>query len=198
MRGEHREPRKVRTGRAEQPPTGRDRLPPNNFPVFAVREWASRFYEQHRLERDAVWWRIAWPFAVALALAALAALVGRQWALRQNDVAMGVAVVLAAAAVGVCVGGAIRWRSVSLRRRAARARPATVDDVPSAARAVVLDSPRLRFRRPADAAGFSAVRDDVASQVPVGAFAATVLVWALVVDGHGEGSLEEYVRGRRG
>jgi hypothetical protein len=170
-------------------------LPPNDFPVFAVREWASRFYEQHRLERDGAWWRIGWPFAVATVLGAVAALAGRRWAARHDELGLGAAVVLAAAAVGLCVGGAIQWRAVGLRRKAARARPATVDDVPSAARSAVLDSPRLRYRRP-DAAGLSAVRDDLAAQAPVGTFAATVLVWALVVDGREEGTLEDWVRGR--
>lgn len=195
MRGEHRVPRRVRP---QQPGIARDPLSPSDFPVFAVREWASRFYEQHRLRRDGAWWRIGWPFAVALVLVALAVMVGLRWPPRQSDVAMGVAVVLAAAAVGVAIGGTIRWRAVRLRRKAAHARPATVDDLPAAARAAVLDSPRLRFRRPADAAGFSAVRDDVASQTPVGTFAATVLVWALVMDGRDEGTLEEWVTGRSG
>lgn len=194
MRGEHREPRRARR---DQLDTGRDPLPPNDFPVFAVREWASRFYEQHRLERDAVWWRLGWPFAVAIVLGALAALAGRRWAAQRDDLSLGVAVVLAAAAVGVLVGGAIQWRVVGLRRKAARARPATVDDVPSAARRAVFDSPRLRFRRP-DVAGLSAVRDDVAAQAPVGTFAATVLVWALVADGREEGTLEDWIRGRAG
>ncbi|MGO4596027.1 hypothetical protein [Terrabacter sp. 2RAF25] len=173
-------------------------MSPSDFPVFAVREWASRFYEQHRLRRDGVWWRIGWPFAVALVLVALAVIVFVQWPPQQSGVAMGVAVVLAAAAVGVGAGGVIRWRAVRLRRKAARARPATVDDLPAAARAAVLGSPRLRFRRPADAAGLSAVRDEVASQTPVGTFAATVLVWALVMDGRDDDTLEEWVTGRAG
>ncbi len=194
MRGEHRAPRK--TGQQQPRPT-QDPLRPNDFPVFAVREWASRFYEQRRLERDGAWWRLAWPFGVALLLGGLAGAVATRWPLTQNDVALGATVVLTAAAAGVCVGGIIRWRAVGLRRKAARSRPATVDELPSAARALVLDSPRLRFRRPADAAGIAAVRDDVASQAPLGRFAATVLVWALVVDDD-EATLEDWVRGRAG
>ena len=195
MRGEHRVSRRVRP---QQPSPGSDPLPPNDFPVFAVREWASRFYEQRRLERDGAWWRVAWPFAAALVLAVAAAAVSLRWPLAEHDLALGGAVVLGAASIGVCVGGILRWRAVSLRRKAARARPATVDDLPGAARALVLDSPRLRFRRPADSGGFAALRDDVVSRTPVGHFAATVLVWALVVDGAGEGTLEEWVRGRAG
>ena len=49
----------------------------SDFPVYAVREWAARFYEQERLKRDAAWWRLTWPFAVALALATGAAAVTR-------------------------------------------------------------------------------------------------------------------------
>jgi hypothetical protein len=193
MTGEHRVPRNARPQHLEH---RRDTLAQSDFPVFAVREWASRFYEQRRLERDGAWWRITWPFAVALLLAVGAVAVAWRWPLRDSDVSMGVAVVLAAAAAGVGIGGTIRWRAVSLRRKAARSRPATVDDVPGAARRVVLDSPRLRFRRPTDGAGFLAVRDDVAAQAPVGTFAATVLVWALVIDGQVEGTLEEWVRAR--
>lgn len=195
MRGEHRASRMVRP---QQPDAAPDPLPPNDFPVFAVREWASRFYEQRRLERDGAWWRLAWPGGVALVLAGLTVLVGLRWPLPQDDVTLGCAVVLTAAAVGFSVGGIIRWRAVRLRRKAARARPASLDDLPSAARALVLDSPRLRFRRPADAAGFSALRDDVAAQAPVGRFAAAVLVWALVMQQDGAGTLEDWVRGRAG
>ncbi len=195
MPGEHRAA--YRAG-PRQPSGAQDSLRTNGFPVFAVREWASRFYEQRRLERDGAWWRLAWPFFIALLLGALAAGVATRWSLPQNDLALGACVVLTAAAVGVCVGGGLRWRAVRLRRKAAHARPATVDDLPGAARALVLDSPRLRFRRPADAAGVAALRDDVESLAPMGTFAATVLVWALVVDGDGETTLEDWVRGRVG
>lgn len=166
------------------------------FPVFAVREWAARLYEQERLERDAVWWRQAWPFAVALALAAAAAGVAWRWPVRESDLALGAAVVLAAAAVGVTVGGLLRVRAVRARRAAAAARPATVESLPASARAVVLDSPRLRFRRPSDGPGFVALRDDVAAAAPMGEFAASVLVWSLVMRGHVDGTLEDWVRGR--
>jgi hypothetical protein len=45
---------------------------------------------------------------------------------------------------------------------------------------------------------FLAVRDDVAAQAPVGLFAATVLVWALLMRDSVEGTLEDWVQGRRG
>jgi len=168
----------------------------SGFPVFAVREWAARLYEQERLERDAVWWRQAWPFAVALGLAAAAAGVAWRWPVRESDLALGAAVVLAAAAVGVTVGGLLRLRAVRARRAAAAARPATVETLPESARAVVLDSPRLRFRRPADGPGFVALRDEVADVAPMGEFAASVLVWSLVMRDHVDGTLEDWVRGR--
>ena len=60
----------------------------------------------------------------------------------------------------------------------------------------VLESPRLRFRRPTDGPGFVAVRDGVTAVAPVGDFAASVLVWALVMRGHVDGTLEDWVRGR--
>lgn len=166
------------------------------FPVFAVREWAARFYEQERLERDAVWWRLAWPFGVAVVLGLGAATVAWRWQVREPDVAFGAAVVLGAAAVGVTVGGLLRLRTVRARRAAATARPATLESLPEAARAVVLESPRLRFRRPTDGPGFVAVRDGVTAVAPVGDFAASVLVWALVMRGHVDGTLEDWVRGR--
>ena len=169
---------------------------PSGFPVFAVREWAARYYEQERLGRDATWWRLAWPFGVALVLAAGAATVARRWPVRESDLALGATVVLAAAAVGVTVGGLLRVRAVGTRRAAATARPATVESLPESARAIVLDSPRLRFRRPTDEPGFAGVRDDVAAAAPVGEFAASVLVWALVMRGQVDGSLEDWVRGR--
>src|SRR3954469_1614642 len=170
---------------------------PTDVPVFAVREWAARFHEQQRLRQDAVWWRLAWPFAVTLLLGAGAAGVAWRWPLPETDWALGAAVVLAAAAIGTAVGGLVRLRAVRVRLAAARSRPATVEDIPAAARAVVLDSPRIRFRRPTDGAGFAAVRDAVAATVPVGGFAAAVLVWALVMQGRVDGSLEDWVRGRR-
>jgi hypothetical protein len=195
MTGEHREPR---GGRLVQQERLRDPLAPSDIPVFAVREWASRFYAQERLRRDAAWWRIGWPFVLALLLAGGALAAGRHWPPQDSDAAMGVVVVLASAAAGVGLGGIIRWRAVSLRRRVAGAHPATVENVPSAARAAVLGSPRLRFRRPVDDAAFLAVRDDVAAQAPVGLFAATVLVWALLMRDSVEGTLEDWVQGRRG
>ncbi|GAA5020571.1 hypothetical protein GCM10023258_09320 [Terrabacter aeriphilus] len=76
----------------------------------------------------------------------------------------------------------------------ARRRPATVDSLPAAARDLVLDSPQLRYRRPRDAPGFAAARDAVARSAPVGPFAAGVLVWALAVDGHEDGTLEHWLR----
>src|SRR3954465_5307516 len=141
------------------------------FPVFAVREWAARFYEQERLRHDAVWWRAGWPFPVALLLAAGAAGGARRWPLPETDAALGAAVVLAAAAVGTTAGGLVRLRALQVRLSAARERPATIEEIPAAARAVVLDSPRMRFRRPTDDAGFAAVRDGVAAIAPVGGFA---------------------------
>ena len=166
------------------------------FPVFAVREWASRFYEQERLERDAAWWRLSWPFAVALVLAAGAAVAAWRRPVGESDLGLGLVVVLAAAAVGVTIGGLLRVRAIRARRAVAAARPATVESLPESARAVVLDSPRLRFRRPADGPGFAALRDDVAAAAPVGEFAASVLVWSLVMRGHVDGTLEDWVRGR--
>ncbi|GAA2748056.1 hypothetical protein GCM10009868_40030 [Terrabacter aerolatus] len=166
-------------------------------PVFAVREWASRLYEQERLKRDAAWWRLAWPFGVALVLAAGAGEVARIWQLRESDVALGGAVVLGAAAVGVTVGGLLRWRAVLRRQAVASARPATVESLPAAARAVVLESPRLRFRSPSDGPSFAALRDEVAAAAPLGEFAAAVLVWAVVMRGRVDGTLEDWVRGRR-
>ena len=171
--------------------------PVTDVPVFAVREWASRLYEQERLRRDAAWWRLAWPFVIALVLAAGAGSVTRVWRVGESDLALGAAVVLAAAAVGVTVGGLIRWRAILRRQAVAAARPATVESLPAAARAVVLDSPRLRFRRPTDGASFAALRDDVAAEAPMGEFAASVLVWAVVMRDHVDGSLEDWVRGRR-
>lgn len=166
-------------------------------PVFVVREWASRVYEQERLKREAAWWRLAWPFAVALVLAAGAGAVTRLWQVRASDLALGAAVVLAAAAVGVTAGGLIRWRAILHRQAVAAARPATVESLPDAARALVLESPRLRFRRPTDGPSFTAVRDDVAASAPLGEFAASVLVWAVVMRGRVDGTLEDWVRGRR-
>ncbi|WP_196806050.1 hypothetical protein [Terracoccus sp. 273MFTsu3.1] len=168
----------------------------SGFPVFAVREWASRFYEQERLERDAAWGRLSWPFVVALVLAAGAAAVAWRRPVGESDLGLGLVVVLAAAAVGVTIGGLLRVRSIRARRAVAAARPATVESLPESARAVVLDSPRLRFRRPADGPGFAALRDDVAAAAPVGEFAASVLVWSLVMRGHVDGTLEDWVRGR--
>ena len=165
-------------------------------PVFAVREWAARFYEQDRLERDAAWWRLTWPFAVALVLAAGSAVVVWRCQVREPDLVFGGAVVLAAAAVGVIVGGVLRVRTIRSRRVAAATRPATVESLPEPARALVLDSPRLRFRRPTDAPAFAAVRDEVTAAAPVGEFAASVLVWALVMRGHVDGTLEDWVRAR--
>jgi hypothetical protein len=168
----------------------------SGFPVFAVREWASRYYEQERLERDAAWGRLAWPFAVALVLAAGATAVAWRWPVGESDLGLGLAVVLAAAAVGVTTGGLLRVRAIRARRAVAAARPATVESLPESARAVVLDSPRLRFRRPADGPGFAALRDDVAAAAPIGEFAASVLVWSLVMRDHVDGTLEDWVRGR--
>lgn len=169
----------------------------SDFPVYAVREWAARFYEQERLRRDAAWWRLTWPFAVALALATAAAGVTRLWHVSESEIALGAAVVLGAAAVGVTVGGLLRWRATLRRRDVAAARPATVENLPHAARAAVLDSPRLRFRRPTDGPSFVAVRDGVASVAPMGEFTASVLVWALVMRGRVDGTLEDWVRDRR-
>ena len=185
------------TGPTTPPSTG-DAAPQaaSGFPVFAVREWASRYYEQERLERDAAWGRLAWPFAVALGLAAGAAVVAWRWPVGESDLGLGLAVVLAAAAVGVTIGGLLRVRAIRARRAVAAARPATVESLPESARAVVLDSPRLRFRRPADGPGFAALRDDVAAAAPVGEFAASVLVWSLVMRDHVDGTLEDWVRGR--
>lgn len=166
-------------------------------PVFAVREWASRVYEQERLKRDAAWWRLAWPFGVALVLAAGAGEVTRFWQVRESDIALGGAVVLAAAAIGVTVGGLLRWRAILRRQAIAAARPATVESLPPAARAVVLESPRLRFRSPTDGPSFAALRDEVAAAAPLGEFAASVLVWAVAMRGRVDGTLEEWVRGRR-
>ena len=171
-------------------------LAPSGFPVFAVREWAARYYEQERLERDAACWRLAWPFGVALVLVAGAAAVAWRWPVRESDLAFGATVVLAAAAVGMTVGGLLRARPIRARRAAAAARPATVESLPESARALVLESPRLRFRRPVDGPGFAALRDDVAAAAPVGEFAASVLVWSLVMRAHVEGNLEDWVRGR--
>ena len=70
-------------------------------------------------------------------------------------------------------------------------RPATVESLPESARAIVLDSPRLRFRRPTDEPGFAAVRDDVAAAAPVGETGGLVLVWALVMRGQVDGTLED-------
>lgn len=166
-------------------------------PVFAVREWASRLYEQERLKRDAAWWRLGWPFAVALVLAAAAGAVTRVWQVRESDAALGGAVVLAAAAVGVTVGGLIRLRAILRRQAVAATRPATVESLPAAARAVVLESPRLRFRSPTDGPSFAALRDEVAAAAPMGDFAASVLVWAVVMRGRVDGTLEDWVRGQR-
>lgn len=168
----------------------------DGFPVFAVREWAARYYEQERLTRDAAWWRLAWPFGMALVLVGGAAVVVWHWQARVPDLAFGAALVLAAGAVGMVVGGLIRLRVIRARRKAAAARPATLESVPETARAAVLDSPRLRFRRPTDGAGFAAIRDNVAAAAPVGQFAASVLVWALVMRDHTDGTLEDWVRGR--
>ena len=175
-----------------------DPLAPTDFPVFAVREWAARFYEQEQLKLDGASWRVGWPFGLASFLAAGAVALGWRWPLQESEVALGGAVVLAAAAIGVGVGGVIRWRAVRVRRRAATSRPATVESLPEAARAVVLDAPRLRFRQPVDGPGFAAARDHVAAQAPVGAFAAGVLVWAVAMRGRVDGTLEEWVRGRQG
>ena len=138
------------------PGAGRRAEVGSDFPVFAVREWAARFYEQERLKREAAWWRLAWPFAVALALATGAAAVTRLWPVSASELALGTAVVLAAAAVGLTAGGLLRWRATRRRQSVAAARPATVENLPFAARAVVLDSPRLRFRRPTDGPSFAA------------------------------------------
>jgi hypothetical protein len=106
--------------------------------------------------------------------------------------------VLSAAAsvgVGVAVGGWVRLRRVRVRLTAATARPATVENLPEAARAIVYGLPQLRFRWPSDRPSFAAARDSVARLVPVGPFAASVLVWALTVRGNLDGSLEDWVRG---
>ncbi|GAA2031366.1 hypothetical protein GCM10009740_21450 [Terrabacter terrae] len=180
------------------PGTSAERWPPsrNHFPVFAVREWAARFYEQDRLRREAAWWRLAWPFGVAVLLAGAAAAVASRWHPRGPSLTFGAAVVLAAAAVGMTAGGLLRVRDIRSRQSAARAHPATVEEVPRAARAAVLESPRLRFRRPEDGASFAALRDEVAAAAPVGQFAAAVLVWALVMQDSAGGTLEDWVRGR--
>ncbi len=179
-----------------QPVADRQREVASGFPVFAVREWASRFYEQERLERDTAPWRLAWPFVVALVLAAGAAGFARRWQVREPDLSFGGTVVLAAAAIGMTIGGLLRLRAIRARRGAAAARPATVETLPENARALVLQSPRLRFRRPTDGPGFAGVRDDVAAMAPVGDFAASVLVWALLMRGNVDGTLEDWVRGR--
>lgn len=168
----------------------------SHFPIFVVREWAARFYEQDRLRRETVWWRLLWPFAVALALALGAAAVALRSRPHGPDAVFGSVVLLTAGALGTAVGGMLRLRALQVRRAAARAHPATVDELPQPARAVVLDSPRLRFRRPGDGASFAALRDDVAAAAPVGQFAAAVLVWALVMQDAGDGTLEDWVRGR--
>lgn len=167
-----------------------------SFPVFAVREWAARLYEQERLKRDAAWWRLAWPFLLAVALSGAAAAVAWRYPVRQSDVAFGAVVVLAAAAVGVVVGGLLKVRTIRKRRAAAAAQPATVESLPESAKAAVLTSTRLRFRWPADGPSFTAARDSVAALAPVGEFAASVLVWALTMRGRVDGSLEDWVRGR--
>lgn len=167
-----------------------------HFPIFVVREWAARFYEQDRLRRETVWWQLVWPFAVALVLAVGAAAVALRWRPHGPDAAFGSALLLSAAAIGMTVGGLLRLRALQVRRAAARAHPATVEELPRSARAAVLDSPRLRFRRPEDGASFAALRDEVAATAPVGQFAAAVLVWALVMQDSGEGTLEDWVRGR--
>jgi hypothetical protein len=179
------------------PSTGRRTEVGSDFPVFAVREWAARFYEQERLKREATWWRLAWPFAAALALAVGAAAATRLWPSSASELARGTAVILAAAAFGVTAGGVLRWRATRRRQSVAAARPATVENIPLAARAAVLDSPRLRFRRPTDGPSFAAVRDGVAAVAPMGEFAASVLVWALVMRDRVDGTLEDWVVGRR-
>lgn len=167
-----------------------------HFPIFAVREWAARYYEQDRLRRETVWWRLAWPFAIALVLAGGGATLAVRRHSSGPDLAFGSAVVLAAAAIGMAVGGLLRLRGLRPRRAAARAHPATVDELPRAAKAAVLESQRLRFRRPEDGASFAALRDEVAAAAPVGQFAAAVLVWALVMQDGVDGTLEDWVRGR--
>jgi hypothetical protein len=166
------------------------------FPVFAVREWAARLYEQERLKRESAWWRLAWPFLLAVALGGAAAAVAWRYPVRGSDAAFGALVVLAAAAVGVIVGGVLKVRAIRRRRRAAAAQPATVEGLPESARTAVLTSTRLRFRWPADGPSFTAARDSVAALAPVGEFAASVLVWALTMRGRVDGSLEDWVRGR--
>ena len=167
------------------------------FPVFAVREWAARFYEQERLRREARWWRLTWPFVLALVLAGAAAAVTRRWPIRENDLALGASVVLGAAAVGVVGGGLWRVHAIRRRRAVAAAQPATLESLPESAKAAVLSSPRLRFRWPTDEPSFMAARDSVATLAPVGEFAASVLVWALTMQGRVDGTLEDWVRGRR-
>ncbi|WP_374970576.1 hypothetical protein [Terrabacter sp. BE26] len=193
-----REERGARRNGSAAPGTSAERWPQsrNHFPVFAVREWAARFYEQERLRRDAVWWRLAWPFGVGLVLAGAAAAVAVRWHPRGPNLAFGSVVVLAAAAVGLTAGGVLRVRDIRARQSVARAHPTTVEEVPRAARAAVLESPRLRFRRPEDGASFAALRDEVAATAPVGQFAAAVLVWALVMQDSAGGTLEDWVRGR--
>jgi hypothetical protein len=204
---EHREARTTeavargpahRVDEASTPMSTREAAQPagSGFPVFAVREWASRYYEQERLERDAAWPRLGWPFAIAVGLAAAGVVVARHWPVGESDLGLGLTVVLVAAAVGVTIGGVLRLRAIRARRAVAAARPATVESLPERARALVLDSPRLRFRRPIGGAGFVALRDDVAAAAPVGEFAASVLVWSLVMRGHVDGTLEDWVRGR--
>ena len=167
------------------------------FPAFAVREWAARLYEQERLKRESRWWRLAWPFLLALVLAGGAAAVARRWPIRESDLALGATVVLAAAAVGVVGGGLLRVLAIRRRRAVAAAQPATLESLPEVAKAAVLASPRLRFRWPTDGPSFTSARDSVAGLAPVGEFAASVLVWALTMQGRVEGSLEDWVRGRR-
>ena len=114
-----------------------------------------------------------------------------------SEIVLGAAVVLGASAVGVTVGGLLRCARPFGAGTVAATRPATVENLPHAARAAVLDSPRLRFRRPTDGPSFVAVRDGVASVAPMGEFAASVLVWALVMRGRVDGTLEDWVVGRR-
>lgn len=192
-----REERQARRTQPVLPATSRWAQVDSDFPVFAVREWAARLYEQERLKRDAARWRLAWPFAAALALAAGAAAVTRLAPASGSEIVRGAAVVLAASAVGVTVGGLLRLRATRRRQAVAATRPATVENLPQAARAAVLDSPRLRFRRPTDGPSFAAVRDGVAAVAPMGEFAASVLVWALVIRDRVDGTLEDWVVGRR-
>ena len=191
-----REERGARRIESAAPGTAVGRRPPaDHFPIFAVREWAARYYEQDRLRRETVWWRLSWPFAVALVLACGGAVALRRYT-GAPDLTFGSAVVLGAAAIGTAVGGLLRLRGLRARRAAARSHPATVEELPRAARAAVLESQRLRFRRPGDGASFAALRDEVAAAAPVGQFAAAVLVWALVMHDDVDGTLEDWVRGR--